>query len=477
MNEESQKIKVSSYRDGNVIAHHGVKSQEWGKRRYQYEDGSLTPLGRIHYGVGKKREESKIKMREEKAASKAEARVIKAQSKAEARIIRERNKAERKLAKLQEDTVREQNREAADVSREQIQAENKQMDFSKALAITALIGGVSYGIYKFKTGKSSEAAEKAIKQASKANASEYAKKGKDIIDATWRDAGAPKFNGEVVGNAASKASRLIGGPVKSKGPSVVDGTWREVGKDLPAVLRRSGLKRLVKHGVNEMEGMVLIATAKDNGHVIQHYGIKGQKWGVRRWQYEDGSLTPEGRAHYGRLESSNEKGLTKMARSAETSRSVNVLNKRLSKDVEKANKAYEKGNSEKYKKKAIDALETKKQLENEEDIKESAKWSNKADASMIKGISSSMLLATGAAVATNPALAISLLVASAGAGLAGRIGQIRNSSKAIDSWPKGLDASEKDRLKNMSVDELKRKMDKEFTRTENQKKIYNLGKG
>lgn len=31
---------------------------------------------------------------------------------------------------------------------------------------------------------------------------------------------------------------------------------------------------------------------------IYHYGIKGTKWGVRRYQNEDGSLTPEGRAHY-----------------------------------------------------------------------------------------------------------------------------------------------------------------------------------
>lgn len=30
----------------------------WGERRYQNEDGSLTPLGREHYGVGKAREES-----------------------------------------------------------------------------------------------------------------------------------------------------------------------------------------------------------------------------------------------------------------------------------------------------------------------------------------------------------------------------------------------------------------------------------
>ena len=31
-----------------------------------------------------------------------------------------------------------------------------------------------------------------------------------------------------------------------------------------------------------------------------HYGIEGQKWGVRRYQNEDGSLTPDGREHYGR---------------------------------------------------------------------------------------------------------------------------------------------------------------------------------
>lgn len=31
---------------------------------------------------------------------------------------------------------------------------------------------------------------------------------------------------------------------------------------------------------------------------LYHYGVKGQKWGVRRYQNEDGSLTPAGKVRY-----------------------------------------------------------------------------------------------------------------------------------------------------------------------------------
>lgn len=39
----------------------------------------------------------------------------------------------------------------------------------------------------------------------------------------------------------------------------------------------------------------------DNSPKLKHYGIKGQRWGERRYQYKDGSLTPEGRKRYSKV--------------------------------------------------------------------------------------------------------------------------------------------------------------------------------
>lgn len=76
-----------------------------------------------------------------------------------------------------------------------------------------------------------------------------------------------------------------------------------------------------------------------------HNGILGMKWGVRRYQNEDGSLTPEGKERYGRT--------------AE-------YNKEISKAKKKSQKAYESGKTLKgdyYKKKATLYRNSKKRLD------------------------------------------------------------------------------------------------------------------
>lgn len=38
--------------ESNYLEHHGIKGQKWGTRRFQNEDGSLTPEGKERYSLG-----------------------------------------------------------------------------------------------------------------------------------------------------------------------------------------------------------------------------------------------------------------------------------------------------------------------------------------------------------------------------------------------------------------------------------------
>ena len=69
---------------------------------------------------------------------------------------------------------------------------------------------------------------------------------------------------------------------------------------------------------------------------LYHFGVQGQKWGLRRYQNEDGSLTDAGRQHYG----------------YSMSREVNRLKKYAKKEQNKEFKSKKKANvAAKYKRK------------------------------------------------------------------------------------------------------------------------------
>lgn len=70
----------------NALEHHGVKGMKWGRRRYQNADGSLTPMGRQHYGYSN----GKIRRLEKQYAktAKAQGKMSKAMNK-----VYEKNKA------------------------------------------------------------------------------------------------------------------------------------------------------------------------------------------------------------------------------------------------------------------------------------------------------------------------------------------------------------------------------------------------
>lgn len=65
---------------------------------------------------------------------------------------------------------------------------------------------------------------------------------------------------------------------------------------------------------------------EDYQEYLAHHGILGQKWGIRRYQNKDGSLTPEGKARYG---SNFEKGVPKQM----LKKAVSDYNKRTGSNV------------------------------------------------------------------------------------------------------------------------------------------------
>lgn len=86
----------------------------------------------------------------------------------------------------------------------------------------------------------------------------------------------------------------------------------------------------------------------DEEEYIAHHGILGQKWGIRRYQNEDGSLTPEGKrriygnAAYGGLESS----YNRRKRAIKTVQ----YNKKVDSAAKKLEKSMKKGDTEKIQK-------------------------------------------------------------------------------------------------------------------------------
>lgn len=73
----------------DYLAHHGIKNQKWGQRRFQNYDGSLTSEGRKRYGVG----ESNLSKRERKQAEKAKAKAAKTRAKANSKKKADAQKA------------------------------------------------------------------------------------------------------------------------------------------------------------------------------------------------------------------------------------------------------------------------------------------------------------------------------------------------------------------------------------------------
>ena len=109
----------------NYLAHYGTKGQKHGFRQYQNLDGSLTPLGRIHYGVGEARKKAT-------ATAKRVSGVVKKAPDTAGKIIRN---APKNISKAAKSAVKSAKKTAKDLSKqrkEAVEASKKRRQKAKA---------------------------------------------------------------------------------------------------------------------------------------------------------------------------------------------------------------------------------------------------------------------------------------------------------------------------------------------------------
>lgn len=95
MTQMNEKLPMKPNND--FLCHHGVKDQKWGTRRYQNKDGSLTPLGRIHWGIGPERKAA-IKKKFTLAKDNVKKLALKAKTKHEENLKLRKEKQEQSIA-------------------------------------------------------------------------------------------------------------------------------------------------------------------------------------------------------------------------------------------------------------------------------------------------------------------------------------------------------------------------------------------
>ena len=252
------------------LYHDGIKGMKWGIRRYQNYDGTLTEEGRRRYNKNyyDDRAEGSLPTKDK-----------------DGNYYYTNKKGKKTLYKTRSEQLSDT--ELTDLNR-RVQQENK-------------LAAETSDAYEYKGPK----ADQALRDASRI--------AKDIADAL------PKGNGKVIKKDYSYLSdqelrdrinrlqlednygRLTGDTKYVKSGSE---KAREILQTVGSVLAVSGSAVGLAYTIRKMREGNNTNTANhsdildENENTLEHHGILGQKWGIRRFQNPDGSLTEEGKIRY-----------------------------------------------------------------------------------------------------------------------------------------------------------------------------------
>lgn len=154
-----------------MLRHEGKRGMHWGERHYQYEDGSLTPLGYIHYGYTKRMKPAvdkavsglksaaksagtSVKKAFERGAAR---RAVKVQAKKDAKVamkqaFKDAKKAAKDFAKMQKKDNKWASKNASKILKQA--RKNKEVQKQLKAYDKILTDRLKLGVGKLKTGES-----------------------------------------------------------------------------------------------------------------------------------------------------------------------------------------------------------------------------------------------------------------------------------------------------------------------------------
>lgn len=257
--------------ENRELYHYGVKGQKWGVRRYQNKDGTLTDAGKARYrdavhGTGNK------------SSADSRRKVVNEMY----QYIRGTDEYKKAVSDIKDTAYFKRSKYAEDMFRDD--ADSPEMKTATKRAIEQL----KKQYPELKDHDDDYVLEEANHHAYDAIESALF----DIYDSKYgasgktRDAEYLEFK-NVIDKAVSKiGEKTIG---------------EEPGWSLSTNLRydiydtAAGYREL-EH--SEQDEAFISSLMSEDSDYLEHYGIKGMKWGIRRFQNKDGSLTKAGLKRY-----------------------------------------------------------------------------------------------------------------------------------------------------------------------------------
>lgn len=332
----------------NYLSHHGVKGQRWGVRRYQNKDGSLTEAGRKHYGVAQKQ---KVSIKDQLADESL--KVVSSASINYAPIIKEPiNKTEVarrggltknetkeciKLANGVYAKAAKEERRITPIIVEAVADNGASMHglehrLKQPTSIAAKIGsdakkdGISFSSA---AGSISDSIRYTVLQNDDKFVKTYASLRDNLADRGFSEIKCKNYfsqfrDGKVSHKALQSIFETPNGvqfevqfqtPYSQAAKNLKLPLYNEVRRSDTTLQRRDEIigvmKELAENTPNPsgIFGIKEITRSSSIAHSsLMHHGVKGQKWGVRRYRNKDGSLTEEGVYHYRKMKANKTKG-------------------------------------------------------------------------------------------------------------------------------------------------------------------------